>query len=304
MGDTNIPDYSAADTSLVPGHVLFTNGSDSEDELAESAPVLVVPETVKDVSKLPNRETPHNVAHLLSLLEAAGQEMGVNITERMRQVVTAMSITRTVDVDSMIWFVSGYQYANNTELIPQMHGIVKDLQTEIRQIQEATNGISQVTRDFTGKMANIKNDILKQFTKLSDTINTSFTGMIGKLSNYKEMITTGKGKSIDLGDSSKTPITSPPPSTVSLPEKLLNASTVAAMKTTHADTVLLETKRSILSLCGWPIMAGCDKEVIDMIVPDEFVKFYVKGGSIAENAMIMTMILEKTVNEGIDDTLM
>lgn len=118
------------------------------------------------------------------------------------------------------------------------------------------------------------------------------------------MITTGKGKSIDLGDSSKTPITSPPPSTVSLPEKLLNASTVAAMKTTHADTVLLETKRSILSLCGWPIMAGCDKEVIDMIVPDEFVKFYVKGGSIAENAMIMTMILEKTVNEGIDDTLM
>nr|DBA37127.1 TPA_asm: P [Pogostemom alphacytorhabdovirus 1_Pip] len=171
MGDENSPiDFSLVDTDLVrsPNDIPddFDNINTVQDDFLDTR----IPESAEDAVQDNNKGTVLDGNIIRLLLDEAGKTSGVNITEHMATTATALAHNIGFNPNSMDWFIAGINYAHNSMIIEKMANSIRDMQVEIRNLQNATFSINSITSEFMGKMSRQKREILDEMDKTRESV--------------------------------------------------------------------------------------------------------------------------------------
>lgn len=169
-------EYADIDTYIINDNMI-EDPTDSDYSVLPAGEDVYLPDEETDLPKITKKERIATVSAVKEMLKNAGEEMGVPITEHMESNVIAMTAARTVNVDSMLWFLSGYLYHMNNNTKPEMESLVRDMRSEVKNMQSVSHTLKTASKELSNKLTGVKGEIVEEMNKLKDNLFSVFEDM-------------------------------------------------------------------------------------------------------------------------------
>ncbi|AYH53269.1 putative P protein [Trifolium pratense virus B] len=271
MADQDL-DFGSVDTSLLRSPNGYTDSDDHTDFTGMLVDDTQIPDGVVEGSAKPVSDNHIDPKIVVSLLELAASTQGVRVDDVMTNTAVALAHKFGLEANSMEWFLAGITFANNNMLLEKMKSAISDLQTEVRNIQVASNSVKTNSAELTSKLKSNRADITKELDKTRDSVLSALGSMAIKTTSNEpvgELVTVG----ISHGKKKKsTDHTVPPPQPIN-PELITPTLTKVISVKSPDEKIYFEKEKLLIDLgFGLEDIAGYSPLAIDFIITDNMLE--------------------------------